>query len=214
MGTVVDATVRTSQFALSDTFEAVPEAEVEVIRVVAQGRGYVMPFLWVSAPDLDEIHEVLKEDATTENVQRLVEQRGKRSLYRMKWQANVRLMVYVLGMEDGMLLDAEGKDGEWKLRILFPDHDSVSSTYEFCQEYGINLSIRRVKGISESIDRGGIGLTEEQYEALVAGFEADYYDVPRGRTQEELAEELGVSHQALSERLRRGQRALIEQALE
>lgn len=212
MGTVVDATVPTDQFALSDTFQEVPEAEFETVRVVAQQEGYVIPFLWASAPEMDELHRALEEDATTADVQRLVEGE-ERSLYQIKWQARIRVIIYILGIEKGALLGAEGKDGRWELRVLFPDHDSVSSTYEFCREYGIDLSIRRVKGIGESIDRNEEGLTQEQYEALAAGFESDYYRVPRERSQEELADELDISHQALSERLRRGHRALIEQTL-
>jgi len=212
MGTVVDATVPTDQFALSDTFEAIPEAEFETIRVVAQQEGYVIPFLWASAPDMEELHRALEEDATTDDVQCLVEQDDRR-LYQIKWQSRIRVIIYILGIEKGTLLGAEGTDGRWELRVLFPDHDSVSSTYEFCREYGIDLSIRRVKGIGESIDRSEEGLTKEQYEALAAGFESDYYRVPREQSQEELADELDISHQALSERLRRGHRALIEQTL-
>jgi len=212
MGTVVDATVPSGKFALGDTFDRVPEVEFETVRVVAQREGYVIPFLWASAPDMDELHRALEEDPTTANVRRIVEQED-RSLYQIRWQARIRVIIYILGSEEGTLLGAHGKDGRWELRVLFPDHDSVSSTYEFCREYGIDLSIRRVKGIGESIDRSEKGLTQEQYEALAAGFESDYYEVPRGRSQEELADELGVSHQALSERLRRGHRALIEQTL-
>lgn len=212
MGTIVDATVPTSQFALSETFERVPDAEFETIRIVAQGQGYVMPLLRASASDLDALHEALEADPTVENVERLVREEGT-AIYRMEWQARIRLVAYVLGMERGTLLGTHGTDRRWLFRVLFPDHDSVSSTYEFCREYGIDLSIRRVEGVEKSIDPSGITLTDEQREALTAGFETDYYDVPRGRSLEELADELDVSHQALSERLRRGHRALIEGTL-
>lgn len=212
MGTIVDATVPTEQFALSDTFEEIPAAEFETVRVVAQQEGYVIPFLWASAPDMDELHRALEDDSTTADVRRLVEGE-ERSLYQIKWQARIRVIIYILGVEEGALLAADGENGRWELRVMFPDHDSVSSTYEFCHEYDIDLSIRRVKGIEESIDRSEEGLTQEQYEALATGFESEYYRVPRERNQEELAAELDISHQALSERLRRGHRALIEQTL-
>ena len=130
MGTIVDATIPTSQFALRDTFERVPDAEFETIRIVAQGQGYVMPLLRASAGDLDALHEALEADPTVEEVRRLVREDGS-DLYRMKWQARIRLVVYILGMERGTLLGTHGNGRRWLFRVLFPDHDSVSATYDF-----------------------------------------------------------------------------------
>ncbi len=49
--------------------------------------------------------------------------------------------------------------------------------------------------------------------SLIKAKEMGYYDVPRGISLSELADELGVSHQALSERLRRGHGRLIDRTL-
>lgn len=61
--------------------------------------------------------------------------------------------------------------------------------------------------------RGEFGLTAERYEVLTAAAERGYFDVPRRLTMTELAEELDISQQALSERLRRGHGTLIDSAL-
>lgn len=212
MGTIVDATVPTEQFALADTFEAVPDAEFETVRVVAHEAGHVMPFLWASTADSESLREALEADATTRAVQRLCQSDG-RDLYRIEWEADIRAIVFFLVEGHGTLLSANGQNGRWQFRVLFADHDSVSATYEFFRKNGIDLTIRRVKGVTDSIDRHGDGLSEEQYEALTAAFETDYFGVPRGMTLEELAEKIGVSHQALSERLRRGHRRLISNTL-
>ena len=45
----------------------------------------------------------------------------------------------------------------------------------------------------------------------MTAFEAGYYNIPRDVTSEELAAELDVSHQALSERFRRGHKQLVGQ---
>jgi len=50
---------------------------------------------------------------------------------------------------------------------------------------------------------GRYGLTDEQYGALTAVWEQSYYTVPREADLDALAEERDISHQALSERLRR-----------
>ena len=57
------------------------------------------------------------------------------------------------------------------------------------------------------------GLTDEQYEALTMACETGSVDVPRATDLDELAAELDISHQALSERFRRGTEMLIEEAL-
>ncbi|MFC7142999.1 helix-turn-helix domain-containing protein [Halosimplex aquaticum] len=60
---------------------------------------------------------------------------------------------------------------------------------------------------------GGFHLTDEQFTTVKAALDRGYYKVPREATLEELANELDVSHQALSERLRRGHRTLIENVI-
>ena len=57
-------------------------------------------------------------------------------------------------------------------------------------------------------------LSSDQHEALVAAFETGYYDIPRDVTLEELADQLGISHQALSERFRRAYEGLITAELD
>jgi predicted DNA binding protein len=57
------------------------------------------------------------------------------------------------------------------------------------------------------------GLTSAQREALTLAFESGYYDVPADVTLDSLSEMLGITSQALSERLNRGTKRLIESAL-
>lgn len=57
------------------------------------------------------------------------------------------------------------------------------------------------------------GVTGPQREALVLAVERGYYDVPRRCTTAELAATLGISDQAVSERLRRGTATLVERTL-
>jgi len=57
-------------------------------------------------------------------------------------------------------------------------------------------------------------LTEPQQEAIAEAYRQGYYDVPREISLEELANELDISHQALSERLRRANRVLAGEQLD
>ncbi|MGB9954814.1 helix-turn-helix domain-containing protein (plasmid) [Haloferax prahovense] len=57
------------------------------------------------------------------------------------------------------------------------------------------------------------GLTDRQHHTLVTAFRQGYYSVPRDSDIRELSNTLGVTHQATSQRLRRGHERLIRRAL-
>jgi len=212
MSTIVDATIPTSQFALDHTFERLENPEFEIVRLVESGEDAVMPFLWATADDLDALSDAVHEDPSTNNVETIAELDEGR-LYRMEWTAQIQVVMYILLEESATVVDAHAANEAWYLKILFPEHDSVSATDEFCDEYDIDLQFERIYQVSENLRRGKFGLTEQQYEAVMTAFERGYYQVPRGNELAEVADERGVSHQALSEQIRRGHRNLIETAL-
>ncbi|AUX09720.1 transcriptional regulator [Halalkaliarchaeum desulfuricum] len=53
-------------------------------------------------------------------------------------------------------------------------------------------------------------LTQTQWETLELAFAKDYYQKPRGTSLEELANELGVSKSAVSQRLNGAERKLVQ----
>jgi predicted DNA binding protein len=121
-------------------------------------------------------------------------------------------VVYALLEHDGTVLNASGRADGWHLRILFPDRDSLSATHEFATDEDIPISLEQVADLNEG-RRSQFALTERQHQALLAAYERGYYDIPQGITLEELAAEFGVSAQAVSQRLHRANRKLIENAL-
>ena len=56
-------------------------------------------------------------------------------------------------------------------------------------------------------------VTDPQREALKLAYEYGYFNTPREATLAEIAEELGISQQALGSRLRRANRRLIEREI-
>lgn len=56
-------------------------------------------------------------------------------------------------------------------------------------------------------------MTAAQQEALLLAFESGFYDSPRTTTLAEIGDELEISQQAVSSRLRRGTRRLIANTL-
>lgn len=212
MSTIVELTVPADQFALQQTLERVPEAEFDVVRMTASGTESVMPFIWATADDLDALHHALEDDPSTTSVEVLGELEDQ-SLLRMDWRAKVRVFVCILLEEDATIVEATAEHGRWYFRVLFPKRDSVSAANESCQKYDIDLQVERVNELTDSFHQGQFGLSDAQFEAIVRAYETGYYRVPRQSNLEELANQMGVSHQALSERLRRGHERLIQNGL-
>jgi len=212
MCTIVTAMVPTTEFALQDTFAEAPLARFETVRTAANDTSQPMPFLWAAAPEPDAMEAALRGDTTTDTVQRF-SRTEERRLYRIDWQSRTCSLLRTLVEDDGTLLEATAHDGRWEFKLLFADHRAASRTYDRCQDREIDLTVRQVKNNPGLLADGGNSLSNEQHEALVTAFQTDYYRVPRGVTQVELANNLDLSHQALSERLRRGHQELISYIL-
>jgi predicted DNA binding protein len=98
--------------------------------------------------------------------------------------------------------------------MFFFDRDTLSEAYESCRDRDIKIRVTQVQEASESDQINGSDLTVKQYEALVVANQQGYYDIPRRASAQKVAEALGISHQALSERLSRGHRNLIKSLLQ
>lgn len=212
MSTIVTARVPTEEFALRETFAEVPAATFKTLSVAAHNARQPIPFLWATAPELEAVDAAVRSDTTVDTVQAISSTGGKR-LYSISWAPQIRSLLTVLVESGGTLLEARAHDREWTFDLLFPDHPTASRTCRSCQDWGMDLTVTRLKNDPCSVGSPEQFLSDKQQETLVTAFESDYYTVPRGVTMEELAERLGVSHQALSERLRRGHQGLISKTL-
>ncbi len=211
MATVVTGTVPASEFALERTLTTASDVEFECERVVESGGDIVMPLTWARAEDSEALEAALADDPTVEEVSLLAEFEEER-LYRMNWVERVQLIVQMLTNAQATVLEAHGSGEEWTLRVMYPTRDDLSTTHEFCDAHGVTFDVDRIREL-EGEPAGRYGLTREQYEALRTAHEAGYFEVPRRANLDGLADDLGISHQALSERLRRGEDALLESTL-
>ena len=208
MATIVTGTVPSDELALHYTFERLPEMEVECERIVQSGEGSIMPLLWVRYDDREELEATLEADPTVDSVE-LVSAFDGEFLYRMEWIDHVHLLVQMLTNSEATVLDAYGRNRGWHLRVLYPEREHFSRTHEFADEHGLTFEITTMREM-EGEPAGRYGLTNSQYRVLELAARRGYYEIPRAVTLQELAAELGVSHQALSEQLRRGTGALVE----
>lgn len=212
MSTIAELELAAEEFALADTLVAHPEAEFEVVRMAAHDRDHIMPYIRVSGSGLDGLSDSLGDDSSVEEL-RLLDDLDNERLYRMHWVDDIQSVLHMVLDQGATVVEMHGRGERWFLRVLFPDREALSTTHDFCTGEGLTFTIRNIHDLQGSVGRGEFGLTRQQYEALVRAAERGYFDVPRETTMSELAGELGVSQQALSERLRRGHKALINSAL-
>lgn len=210
MGVVVEAEIPADEFALWETGTAVEGLAFEIERIVAHDPERVMPFIWVSGEDADgeRVQGALEGDPSTANV-RLVAELDGEWLYQMDWIDSIQTLVQILVEEEGTILAAFGRDGMWHVRALFPEYGSLSRTYDYCTNNDLTFDVKRIYRLDEG--KGGrFGLTEQQQETLEAAFERGYFEIPQEVTMDDLARDLDISPQALSERLHRGHKNLIK----
>jgi len=210
MATIVRGTIPAAEFALYETLESVGSVEFEAERIIESGTETVMPLIWARGAD-DALDAALAEDPSVDHAETLADFDDE-TLYRMEWGQGVSLVCQMLANSKATIMDAYGHGGQWSLRVLYPTREDFSTTMGFCDEEGLTFDVSVIREM-EGDPTGRYGLTERQYETLTKAVERGYYAIPREVTAQDLAEELGVSHQALSELLRRGHESLIEDTL-
>lgn len=124
------------------------------------------------------------------------------------------LMTYPGWSEEGaVFLDGIRNRGHWRFRIQFPDEESFQRYLAYCDGQPLDVQPKRLSRTEPVTTAERFGLTADQRESLIDARENGFFQIPRDCTLEELAADSGVTHQALSERLRRGIGSLVESAL-
>jgi hypothetical protein len=215
MSTIAVVDIATEEFALGSSLPSVPNLEFEVVRVAAHDDSRLVPYVRVQGDDdasFEDLDELIENDPTVAEA-RLLDDLGNERLYRMEWVQGIVVTAHILLDEGGTVLRMHGRDDYWRLRVLLPEREALSRTDEFCRDRDLSFEVRNIYELSESVGSAEYGLTESQFEVLVTAAELGYFDVPRGVTMDELADHIGISQQAASERLRRGHKNLVDNAL-
>lgn len=188
--------------------------DIRIRLVTAQGFEPAEVLVWVEGASADEITDALAADPTIV-CSRQLESIGNRTLFRVELDSDsVSAGLYrALVALDGVVFDAVATDGVWEADLFLPSRESVSRFHDEMQELGLNPELLSIAdGNSESLTESH-GLTPTQRETLVTALEKGYFSIPRDITLVEFADELGISDQAASERLRRGIQALVRDTI-
>lgn len=193
--------------ALRETFERLPDLEVEVERIAAHGTESTMPCLWASGVDFVALDEALAADASVAEV---IEELPfpEEKYYQVDWSELVERRVDAFIDHEASILQAAADVEGWRLQFRFVTRDQFDDFRTFLSERDYAFRLLDLAE-PEAPHRWYGDLTAAQREALVVACERGYFEVPRDVTTRELAADLDVSHQALSELLRRATANLV-----
>jgi hypothetical protein len=210
MPTVAVGTLEVGAFPLAESLEREPAVEFECERVAPTGRS-AAALVWAYAPGEVTVDDLLAADPSVDDWT-LAASLEEASLYRLELVRDLAFLRQVTGEARASVLDGYGTSRGWRLCLAFPGPEALAATRSFCEHRGLGFDVREVRSVPEGpLDRHG--LSERQHEALTVAWRLGYFDVPRGVDLGDVADELGISHQAASERLRRGSEALVRELL-
>jgi predicted DNA binding protein len=169
---------------------------------------------WAQTDSLEALEEALERDPTVVHHRRLAALNGA-GLYRARHPPETSMADFhgsALG-NDALLLDATGQDEHWWFKLWLPDRESLTGLRDACEQTPIDLSVVSMYHDQPHPVGDLYGLTESQREVLLLAAEMGYFSIPRENSLSDLADELDLSSQAVSERLRRGMNTLVNTIL-
>ncbi|MFB6165276.1 MAG: helix-turn-helix domain-containing protein [Haloarculaceae archaeon] len=211
MSVILEFTIASDAFQLGAVLAEPPGLAIELERIVPTG-DMVAPFVWVSGDDRAAFEKHVRSQPAVRELFAL-DRVGDSGLYRIEWEDHPTDLIQGIAEADAVILEGRRTD-DWVFRLRFPDHEKLSQFHNFVLEHDLPIHIERTYTLTEETERGHrFGLTPEQREALVLGLHEGYFATPSEADLDELAAELGITRQALSKRIRRGNEKVLEGVL-
>jgi hypothetical protein len=208
MTVIADYHLSASALALG---RAAPDgAQVELVQVLA-GEQSPVAYFWVWEGPADQFERALAEQQVIEAVEPVDDIGGGR-LYRGRYDVDRDALIEGVVDNDGVVLEAVGDDEEWDVLLRFPGPDAFRS-FQRGHVDDRSATVDGVYGAADPTTGADTELTRRQRETLMTAYRQGYFDIPRKITLVDLAGELGVSDQAVSERIRRGEAKLVRSQL-
>lgn len=209
---IAEIRLRHPELVLTETLRAVSGVTTELEHQTITDAGAHYLFFSVEGDDLAGFDAAVADDPTVEESTVTVDADGFR-VYRMLLVSTEHLVLPEtanLGMR--VLYAVGADDGGWYATLEVPELEALQRFREYCADRDVSFSVQRLYRADD--ERGSeFGLTPVQRETLVAAYERGYFEAPREMSIDQLGETLDVSSSAISGRLRRGMRNLVENTL-
>lgn len=211
MSVIADIRVPARHFELGRILGHHPPGGIDLETMVPIGSRSV-PLVTVHG-DRESDFETRIRDHDTVSDLTLIDDHDGETLYALDWTVGDDRLFQALAAADAYLLDASGSGDQWSFEIRFPSHEALQTFRDASEAASIELELERLYNPSKPDAGPWFDLTEPQRETLALAVATGYYDIPRRISTKELAEQLGVSDQAVTERLRRAIVTLVENTL-
>ena len=206
MGTIAVVDVPVSDLALAETVERVADCRAELERAVAADTDDSLS-VWIDGSDQSEVEAALDADPSVVEAVEVTEENDA-TLYDLTLDSQHPSARQTVCEHGGVMLEAHTEGETWTVHVRFPDRECLSDATEAFERKGIGLEVVRIHDLAET-HRSALGLTDSQLEALQTALNSGYYEVPRKSGLKDIADELGESHQSLSEKLRRAHQTVV-----
>lgn len=211
MSVIAEFRVPSTGFELGHILTIDGDTTIELERLVPIGKATV-PLFWIhtSSPD-SFIEKVQRHESVNETS--VLDSFEDRTLFTLDWDVGQDRLLSAIDANGGHLLNAIGTPDAWELELRFPSHDALGEFTTQCEQANIRMDMTRIFNPTPPESGPWYGLTEPQREAMILAVRMGYYDIPRGCTTKEIAEKIGISDQAVTERLRRAIVSLVQNTL-
>lgn len=202
MALIAEFSIPTESFALAETLPDFPDVAVEVDRIAGHSPGTTMPCFWASEGATSTFSRTVEEDVTVDEVRSRADFDGE-CLYHVRWSDEIDRLVEEMVDHQGVILESSGQADRWLIRLRFMTRDQLEDFREYFDEQGPSFRLEQLFDPKHPRHVRG-DISPEQHEAITTAIELGYFKVPREASAQDVADRLGISDQAVSERLRRG----------
>lgn len=209
MVSIAQFSIPATGFPFGNTLCEMPDIEIRVDEIVPTA-GSVLPYFWVQGCDPAEFIDKAEHEPDISNTQQL-DIAGDCALFRAEWHPRTEI---IDGIEqiDITIVELAGTSDGWHFDIRATERGDFRRFQHVFEDRGIEVTLHRVFDLTDQLD-DSTNLTDRQRATLVAAYEGGYFDRPRDITQSQLGNDFDIGRRAVSDRLRRGVRNLVEDTL-
>ena len=213
MSLIAEFSLQSPDLVLASALGSAPDVTVELEQQMATESDAPLFVFWAFGGEFDRLEEGLERDETASEYT-VIEELGDRKLYRVRLDSEDICSIYPVYQRLGASpMAATGSADGWQRRVRFPGRDAVIAMRQFCADNDVDFRLHRLYTSGDSELEDEFGLSSEQRQALTTAERIGYFEVPRDADLNELGEELDISGQSASERLRRGVSKLVSNTL-
>ncbi|WP_262179844.1 helix-turn-helix domain-containing protein [Haloarcula laminariae] len=210
----VIATLRVSAdcFELGRILSVSSGCSIVLENLVPLGEQAVPFFTIFGTDEGNDFRTAVQDHPSVSDIQQVSSQ-NDRTLFALDWDISEDRLFRGIHEMQAHLLSATGGRDTWEFELRFASHERLSEFKEYCSDANIDLEVGHIYNPTRPESGPFYGLTQRQRDTLVRAVQGGYYSLPRELSTQDLAEEFGISDQAVTERLRRAIVALVDNSL-